>query len=209
MGEDEIKQNMVKAMEQLDAATAHRQFESGANRDSDLGKLDFEGFLSPIVLERYSQYLNGHRKLPDGTLRDSDNWQKGMTTTVYMKSGLRHVFDVWAAHRGYRIFNPKTEEPIDIEDAICAIIFNFSGYLLELLHERLKNTTFEVDVASTTPGDEPIITYGKAGESDNLNTRQPEVEKGPLVLDEDYLRGSEDDEESYQPESGNIKRGTE
>ncbi|KKK53952.1 hypothetical protein LCGC14_3089650, partial [marine sediment metagenome] len=31
-----------------------RTFDSGANRSSEEGKLDFEGFLSPLVLERYA-----------------------------------------------------------------------------------------------------------------------------------------------------------
>ncbi len=190
----------------------HRQFDTGANRDSDLGKLDFEGFLSPLVLERYAQYLNDHRKLPDGTLRDSDNWQKGMSTTVYMKSGLRHVFDVWSAHRGYPIFNPKTEEPIDIEDAICAILFNFQGYLLELLHDRINSNTYEVDVAQTDP---PEVVHSPGWEMSNqpVTVPTPKVEKGPLTLDENYLRPENNSHLRKKVGDSNdgthIRRGTE
>ena len=63
-----------------------RTFNTGATRDSDEGKLDFEGFLSPLVIERYAEYLNAHRVQSDGKLRDSDNWQNGMGLSVYMKS---------------------------------------------------------------------------------------------------------------------------
>ena len=53
-----------------------RKFETGATRDTDEGKLDFEGFFSPIVMERFAEYMNKHRRQSDGQLRDSDNWQK-------------------------------------------------------------------------------------------------------------------------------------
>jgi len=35
-----------------------RKFKSGALRDDDEDKIDYEGFLSPIVLERYAQYID-------------------------------------------------------------------------------------------------------------------------------------------------------
>ena len=72
-----------------------RTFDTGATRDLDATKLDFEGFLSPAVLERYGRYMHKHRELTDGTMRDSDNWQRGMPKAVYMKSGWRHFFDWW------------------------------------------------------------------------------------------------------------------
>lgn len=105
-----------------------RKFKTGATRDTDLGKLDFEGFLSPLVLERFAQYLHKHRKQADGKLRDSDNWQKGIPKEVYIKSAFRHFMDFWKEHRGI-----KTE--IGIEDAICATLFNCMGYLHEYLRE--------------------------------------------------------------------------
>lgn len=109
-----------------------RKFKSGSTRDSDESKYDYEGFLSPLVIERFGEYMHKNRKQADGKLRDSDNWQKGIPQEAYMKSGWRHFFAWWKAHRGY-----KTEE--DIEDSICALIFNAQGYLHERLTERLKN----------------------------------------------------------------------
>ena len=107
-----------------------RKFDTGATRDADDGKIDFEGFLSPLVLQRYGEYMNRHRKLADGSLRDSDNWQKGIPLSAYMKSLWRHVKDAWTAHRGYATYSGD-----DIEEELCAVIFNASGYL----HERLKS----------------------------------------------------------------------
>lgn len=110
-----------------------REFATGASRDTDAGKLDLEGFLSPLVLERYGQYMHEHRKLPDGSYRDADNWQKGIPHAAYMKSGWRHFFDWWKEHRGIATGD-------GIENALCALIFNASGYL----HERIKARQPEV-----------------------------------------------------------------
>lgn len=102
-----------------------RKFNTGATRDVDLNKLDYEGFLSPIVLKIYAEYLNKHRIQPDGKLRDSDNWQRGMPKEVYMKSMVRHFMDVWTFHRGY-------EGRDTLEEALCGVLFNVMGYLFEL-----------------------------------------------------------------------------
>ena len=50
-------------------------FGTGATRDSDANKLDFEGFLSPPALEAYAEYMHRHRFQADGVVRASDNWQ--------------------------------------------------------------------------------------------------------------------------------------
>jgi len=49
-----------------------REFKTGANRNSEEGKLDYEGFLHPLVIEEFAKYMHKHRHLEDGTLRDSD-----------------------------------------------------------------------------------------------------------------------------------------
>lgn len=50
-----------------------REFDTGATRTTEEGKYDYEGFLSPLVIERYGHYMHAHRIMPDGSLRDSDN----------------------------------------------------------------------------------------------------------------------------------------
>jgi len=111
-----------------------RQFKSGATRDIDENKLDYEGFFSPIVLQRFAEYMNKHRIQPDGNIRDSDNWQKLFGTpeehkSVCMKSLLRHVMDLWLFHRGHKGRDTK-------EEALCAIMFNSMAYLYaELLNK--------------------------------------------------------------------------
>lgn len=100
-----------------------RAFTTGATRDTDEGKLDYEGCLSPIVLRRYAEYMDKHSIQSDGQKRSADNWQKGIPRNEYMKSLSRHFMDVWIAHR--------TGE-ID-EDALCAVMFNSMGYLHSIL----------------------------------------------------------------------------
>lgn len=78
-----------------------REFKSGANRNSDEGKLDYEGFISPVVEWAFAQYMHKHRLLEDGTLRDSDNWQNGIPVNELMKSGHRHWQDIRMKHRGF------------------------------------------------------------------------------------------------------------
>jgi hypothetical protein len=106
-----------------------RKFATGATRDTDKDKLDYEGFLSPIVLKRYAEYLHKHRIQADGSYRDSDNWQKGIPLNVYMKSMFRHFMDVWHFHR-------LPLHDLNQEEALCAVIFNTIGYLFELLKEK-------------------------------------------------------------------------
>lgn len=113
-----------------------RTFDTGATRDSELGKFDYEGFLSPCVLERYAEYMDKHRVQSDGKLRDSDNWQKGIPVTAYTKSLWRHFFDVWKIHRGYQVFDPKGGHAIDQEEALCGLIFNAMGLLHTLTDDR-------------------------------------------------------------------------
>ncbi len=100
-----------------------RTFDTGATRDGDANKLDYEGFLSPIVLRRFAAYMHKHRVQPDGGLRDSDNWQKGIPLDAYMKSMFRHFMDVWAAHRGF--------DAPSMEESLCALLFNVQGYFHE------------------------------------------------------------------------------
>ena len=107
---------------------APRVFDTGASRDSDEGKLDYEGFLSPFVLKRFAEYMHENRRMKDGTMRASDNWQKGIPLDAYMKSAWRHFHDWWGWHRGL------TDD--GAEDAICGLLFNAMGYLHCLLVEE-------------------------------------------------------------------------
>lgn len=106
-----------------------REFETGANRDSDKDKLDIEAYLSPLVLQAYSEYMYRNQYLKDGTKRDGDNWQNLFGENhqaVCMKSLTRHFMDLWLLHRGH-------EAREDIESALAGIMFNAMAIWYEIL----------------------------------------------------------------------------
>lgn len=111
-----------------------RSFETGATRSSDAGRYDPEGFLSPIVIERFCEYMNKHRVQPDGSIRASDNWQKGIPKDAYMKGMWRHFLHLWTRHRGFQVMDQNAAA--DIEEDLCALLFNVQGMLFEVLRER-------------------------------------------------------------------------
>jgi len=113
-----------------------RQFNSGATRDDNNNKPDFEGFLSPLVIRRFGEYMLLHQIQADGAVRDSDNWQKGIPKNEYIKSGFRHFMDWWLEHRGH-------ESRDGLQDALCALMFNCMGYLHELLKEKTSQVNME------------------------------------------------------------------
>lgn len=117
-----------------------KQFDSGATRSADTGKADYEGFLSFPALEEFGDYMNRHRIQPDGAVRDSDNWQKGIPIASYIKSLVRHALELWGLHRGHVSRRLRKEYPNrDINflkrETACACFFNVQGFLHEFLKE--------------------------------------------------------------------------
>ena len=101
-----------------------RTFDTGATRNNDVGKYDYEGFLSPEALRAYAAYMHENRILEDGTVRDSDNWQKGIPLDVYMKSNWRHFRDLWSSHRGIEVEEGELA-------AAMGVIFNTFGWAVQ------------------------------------------------------------------------------
>lgn len=119
-----------------------RHFDTGATRSAESDKNDYEGFLSPSALEAFGNYMTRHRVQPDGSTRASDNWQKGIPVTSYIKSLVRHTIDLWALQRGFVTKNIRKEFgdaayiPQVRQDLACAVLFNAQG----LLHEWTKQS---------------------------------------------------------------------
>ena len=129
----DFNSKLGEALENQAQESQMREFDTGATRDSDDSKFDYEGFLSPLALRRYAEYMHKHRTQADGKPRDSDNWQKGIPIVTYCKSMWRHLVDLWTLHRGLKV------ERVTKQDALCAIIFNAFGYLHELEKKRWDN----------------------------------------------------------------------
>ncbi|MCP4900921.1 MAG: hypothetical protein GY906_28470 [bacterium] len=178
-----------------------RKFDTGATRDSDDSKFDYEGFLSHPVLVRFAEYMHSHRVQADGNMRDSDNWQKGIPQDAYMKSAWRHFMDWWHAHR-------TKGDPAFLQESMCALLFNVMGYMHEELKkeasplEKIKRgldarvctqcgfdrtesrTTFNLTEKTKTTvadgtcytfeesGDVPLLLEGECGHCDNVKREQ-------------------------------------
>ncbi|MEE8115077.1 MAG: hypothetical protein V3T23_12080 [Nitrososphaerales archaeon] len=113
---------------QIRAQSQMAEFNSGATRTAEPLE-DPEGFLSPVVIQAYCQYMSKHRKQEDGKVRNSDNWQKGMPKARYMRSMWRHFFDVWYKWRNFR----EPDLMLGLLNALCALLFNVQGMMLEVL----------------------------------------------------------------------------
>ena len=129
------------AEEISDALNKNQIFVTGATRSADDYKIDFEGHISPEVLHYFGQYMHEHRVQVDGNIRASDNWTEGIPMHKYLKSLLRHTFDLWRAWRGTETYNPDTGKPQTIGSLGAAILFNVQGMLFELLKSGLENNT--------------------------------------------------------------------
>lgn len=125
-----------RAAGSLQESAPIRSFATGATRDADTGKYDYEGFLDPAVLEAFAAYMHQHRHQSDGGLRASDNWQKGIPTDVYMKSLVRHLMDLWLLHRGHDVVRPENGEVVTLEGTLGGLMFNVQG----IWHNALKES---------------------------------------------------------------------
>lgn len=111
-----------------------RTFETGATRDTTNGKLSYVKALCPIVLTRYVEYIREHRKLPDGSMREFDNWKRGIPSNVCLDSEGRHFLADWLLSEGYSVND--NHGPVNEEDTLCAILFNASCRLRAMLLKR-------------------------------------------------------------------------
>ena len=127
-----LARDSAEKLERLMAGSHEgRTFETGATRDTDEGKFDYEAFSAPIVERTYASYMHDNREQVDGVIRDGDNWQNGMPRRQYMKSLIRHVFDLWHLWR-----QPVNYSDDGLVTLLCAIRFNVNGLLYEILLGR-------------------------------------------------------------------------
>ena len=111
-----------------------RNFDTGAIRDNDDSKINYQGALSPLVLEAYGAYIQKHSLLPDGTRRNNKNWQNLFGTheehrQVCIESAWRHFIDLLMEHDGY-------DSRDGLDEAIGGLLFNIQAYWFSVLKER-------------------------------------------------------------------------
>jgi hypothetical protein len=117
------------------AAAQIRKFATGAVRSEDAVRDDPEGYLSPLAVQRFCQYMTKHRTQADGSIRTSDNWQLGMPIPSYFKGAWRHFLHAWSRHRGWPVADSRAAA--DLEEDLCALMFNVQGALHEIVKTRL------------------------------------------------------------------------
>lgn len=120
----------VNVNEMTDMRTAVRVFGTGATRSPLGNKLEYGGYLNPLVLKRYAEYMKKHQTQSDGQQRSADNWQKNIDLASLYDSKIRHDQDIWLFSRGYLA---EMSEPI--EEALCASLFNSMAILKQVLEQ--------------------------------------------------------------------------
>lgn len=116
-----------------------RTSSTGANRNSAEGKVNYQGALSPLVIEAYGKYIQKHAILPDGTVRDNKNWQKLFGThkehrQICIESAWRHFLDLLKEHDGY-------DSRDGIDEALGGLMFNIQAYWFSILKEKEEENT--------------------------------------------------------------------
>ena len=129
-----------------------RKFDTGATRDTVEGKLNYVKTLSPIVMQRYVEYIGKHRTQSDGSQRDWDNWKSGIPQEIYLEGQDRHHRAVWKLLHGFSAFD--NHGPVTLEDSLCGVLFNAMG----MLHEILKTDEKEFVVSEGW-----VIAYNDPG----------------------------------------------
>lgn len=104
-----------------------RQFESGAQRDSEEGKENYIESISWLALRRYSFYMKSCEKR-----YGKGNYKKGIPTDSYERSLMRHL-QKYLANK-YEGANLEPEV-----DHLSAAFFNLSGILANEEKEKLKS----------------------------------------------------------------------
>ena len=125
----EANANDIDTMEASGAKADMRVFESGATRNVEVDP-DYHGFLSPLALHAYGEYMHRHRQQADGTMRDSDNWQKGIPNDAFVRSLVRHVHDIQLVFDGYGELARQDDRDDNVLLAhLSAALFNVQGLL--------------------------------------------------------------------------------
>ena len=112
-------------------AASFRTASSGATRDLNDEKLVYDKFQHPLVVKAFAQYMHKKRQMPDGSVRNGDNWYKGFPRAWLLESMHRHYMDVWFHTTGH---SDDAEEPMLV--ALCGLFFNVQAMMLEVLLGR-------------------------------------------------------------------------
>lgn len=109
-------------------------FAGGAMRSNNVARPDPVGYISPLAMAGFHDYMLRNQRMADGRMRRSDNWKAGMPCPRYMTSLLRHAHDThthWdSLKHGYA--EDDYEALKALKEALYGIMFNAQGLLHEI-----------------------------------------------------------------------------
>ena|SRR5450631_3414633 len=112
-----------------------RTFATGATRSPLADKLEYDGYLNPLVLKRFAEYMRKHQTQSNGERRASDNWQLNIPMASLHDSKKRHDHDVWLHIKGY-----PEEATESMEESLCAAIFGNMAMLKQVMEQSGRGT---------------------------------------------------------------------
>ena len=129
-----------------------KTFKTGAIRDDDEGKLDYEGSFCPLVLRSYAEFMLRNSTMKDGKKRTCGNWKKGVPLLHYIQSKWRHFMTTLT------LFVIGYTKKAMLE-SLNAELFNTMGMMHELLKAEPDTTTIDLhrhsDITTDIPPLEP------------------------------------------------------
>lgn len=130
----------------------HREFKTGATRDSDTGKLEYSNFIHPLNDYSFAKYMQT-KQIIGGEYRKWDNWQKWIPFESLFESLVRHTEILKLLKKWYKVFeykenwvvklvvNPKEillkAEEKTMENELNAIKFNSEAMKLQILTDNI------------------------------------------------------------------------
>lgn len=112
------------------------QLKTGATRSDNSTKPDYRGFISPLAIMMFGEYMLRHQIQADGKPRASDNWKKGLPIERYVESKVRHDVAFW------RLWEALLKDPtnealrLELEEEISACYFNVQGFMHEWMRAK-------------------------------------------------------------------------
>lgn len=107
-------------------------FGTGATRSDATAKPDFSGYISPLAMILFGEYMLRHQVQADGELRAANNWKRGMPIERYVSSLSRHIRDfseAWDKLALDQVAGAEMEMTmVALEEAWGGVQFNVQGF---------------------------------------------------------------------------------
>ena len=151
-----------------------RRFASGATRSVDEEKINPLAAISPEVLERFAEYMQEQKQLPDGTVRLESDWKSGIPRKRYAEALGRHFLEFWLKWDDLHE-SDYTGTMEFLEEPLCALLFNAQG----LLHEILLRRDVKEEPTQTLPATSEV-QFPSQGQDNYLGRDKLDIHGGQV-----------------------------